>query len=118
MIVDFAILERDYPKGDYLKVLVEPSHSLSERGLFCKANHRLRDIGTNREAMLDAAEQVNLVGLARLGQDLFRLVTLFRREDRVGLCVISVSPSKFIKSAAPAKQKTQTYQPQQWKEGP
>jgi hypothetical protein len=41
--------------------------------------------------MLDTAEQINLVRLARLGQNLFGLVTLFSREDRVGLCMITVS---------------------------
>lgn len=39
--------------------------------------------------MLDAAEEIDLVRLACLGQNLLGLVALGRREDRIGLCRVS-----------------------------
>lgn len=41
--------------------------------------------------MLDAAEQVDLVRLARLSQNLLGLVALGGREDGIGLCVFGLA---------------------------
>lgn len=73
-----------------LEVLIKPMHSLHE-GLFLrKLGGFLAQVRTNREAVLDAREQVDLVRGAHLLEDVLRLVAFLGGEDVVGFCYRSV----------------------------
>jgi len=72
----------------FLQVLLKPLHGLQERRLLGVPCHRVADVGPYREPVLHAAKQVDLVGLAGLRQDLFRLVALGGWEDGVGFWVV------------------------------
>lgn len=76
---------RPGPIGDSDQPGVEPVDGLHEGLLLGPALVLLARVAADREAVHDAAVQVDLVGLAALGQDLLRLVALLGREDLVRL---------------------------------
>jgi len=65
--------------------VVKPLHCLVESLLLGKRLHLLGQVGPDSEAVHNTREKVDLVRLARLLQDLLRLVALLGREDGVGL---------------------------------
>ena len=67
------------------KPLVEPSDSLEEGLLLGELGDLLAEVAPDGETVLDAREQVDLVGLAGGLEDLLRLVALLDGEDGVGL---------------------------------
>lgn len=67
------------------EILVEPSHGLYEGLLLGKLLDLDGGIAADSKPVLDAREEGNLVRLARLLEDLLRLVALFGGEDGVGL---------------------------------
>lgn len=69
-----------------LQVLVEPNNSLAERLLLGPLLNLVTQIGTNGEAVRDAAEQVDLPRVTSLNQSFLGFVTELGCEDRVGFC--------------------------------
>lgn len=67
------------------QVVVEPLDGLEESLLLGEPLRLVGQIAPDREAVNGAAVQVDLVGLAGLLEDLFRLVAQLRGEDLVGL---------------------------------
>jgi len=78
-----------YPKYQHRirlqKPLVEPSDGLEEGLLLGELGDLLAEVAPDGETVLDAREQVDLVGLAGGLEDLLRLVALLDGEDGVGL---------------------------------
>ena len=66
------------------QIQLEPSHGLGERLLLCILDSDVVQVTADSETVLDAAEEVDLPGLARLDEDAFGLVTQLGGEDVVG----------------------------------
>lgn len=66
-------------------MFAKPSHSLEKRLLLGKLLNLDAGVAADSEAVRNARVQVDLEGLARLDEDLLRLVALLGREDGVSL---------------------------------
>lgn len=71
-----------------LQVLVEPHDGLAESLFLGPLLGLVAQVGAHGEAVRDAAEQVDLPGLAGLDEGFFGLVAQLGGEDRVGFYYI------------------------------
>ncbi len=81
-----------YIRRRYLQVLVEPANSLGESLLLGELVVLVAEVGTDSEAVGDAAVQVDLPVLAGLGEDILGLVAQLGGEDLVDfLSLVSIT---------------------------
>jgi hypothetical protein len=75
------------PPSHSLQVRVKPHHRLRKRGLLCELDLLVTHVAADGKAVLDARVEVDLPGLAGLGEEFLGAVTFFGGEDLVGFYV-------------------------------
>jgi hypothetical protein len=66
-------------------MLIQPDNSLQKCLLLSKLLNLVAQITAHAKSMHNSTEQIDLIRLLGLRQDYFRFVTLFGRENGVGL---------------------------------